>query len=91
MLNAFPVVVGAAELGLAASAVRSTAVVVTALEWLAAEVIDSVMEDVRLGMEINKHKHNQRRIAMVKFLAEMYNYRLIDSSLIFKVLSGPCP
>ena len=55
-------------------------------EWLAAEVIDSVMEDVRLGMEINKHKHNQRRIAMVKFLAEMYNYRLIDSSLIFKVL-----
>ena len=55
-------------------------------EWLASEVIDSVMEDVRLGMEINKHKHNQRRIAMVKFLAEMYNYRLIDSSLIFKVL-----
>ena len=32
------VVVGAAELCLAASAVRSTAVVVTALEWLAAEV-----------------------------------------------------
>ena len=50
-------------------------------EWLAAEIIDSVLEDVRLGMEINKNKYNQRRTAMVKFLGEMYNYRLVDSSL----------
>ena len=55
-------------------------------EWLAAEIIDSVLEDVRLGMEINKNKYNQRRTAMVKFLGEMYNYRLVDSSLVFKVL-----
>ena len=61
------------------------------------------MEDIRLGMEVNNPKFNQRRTAMVKFLAEMYNYRsgkrlflgscqpcfisrLIDSSLVFKVL-----
>ena len=55
-------------------------------EWLAAEIIDSVLEDVRLGMEINKNKYNQRRTAMVKFLGEMYNYRLVDRSLVFKVL-----
>ena len=33
------------------------------------------MEDIRLGMEVNNPKFNQRRTAMVKFLAEMYNYR----------------
>merc|ERR1719336_3585577 len=55
-------------------------------EWLAADIIDAVLEDVRVGMEINNPKFNQRRTAMVKFLGEMYNYRLIDSSLVFKVL-----
>merc|ERR1719430_1400213 len=37
-------------------------------------------------MESLNHKTNQRRTAMVRFLGEMYNYRLVDSSLIFKVL-----
>ena len=44
-------------------------------EWLATDIIDAVMEDIRLGMEVNNPKFNQRRTAMVKFLAEMYNYR----------------
>ena len=55
-------------------------------EWLASEVIDAMLEDIRLGMEINKNKYNQRRTAVIKFVAEMYNYRLVDSSLVFKVL-----
>ena len=55
-------------------------------DWLATDIIDAVLEDVRVGMEINNPKFNQRRTAMVKFLGEMYNYRLIDSSLVFKVL-----
>ena len=37
-------------------------------------------------MELNDPKKNQRRISVVKFLGELYNYRLVDSSLIFKVL-----
>jgi len=55
-------------------------------DWLGPEIIDSVLEDIRLGMEANNPKHNQRRTSMVKFLGEMYNYRLVDSALIFKVL-----
>ena len=50
------------------------------------DIIDAVLEEVRLGMESLNHKTNQRRTAMVRFLGEMYNYRLVDSSLIFKVL-----
>merc|ERR1719309_1341681 len=49
-------------------------------------VLDDVLEDVRLGLEMNDLKYNQRRTATVRFLGEMYNYRLADSSLIFKVL-----
>ncbi len=37
-------------------------------------------------MEINLPKYNQRRISVVKFLAELYNYRLVDSGVIFRVL-----
>jgi len=55
-------------------------------DWVGTDIIDSVLEDIRLGMEGNNPKQNQRRTAMVKFLGEMYNYRLVDSALIFKVL-----
>ena len=55
---------------------------------MAVDIIDSVLEDIRLGMESLNHRTNQRRTAMVKFLGEMYNYRLIDSALVFKVLKG---
>lgn len=37
-------------------------------------------------MEVNHPKLNQRRVAMVKYLGELYNYRLIESGDIFKVL-----
>ena len=39
-----------------------------------------------MGMEVNNPKYSQRRTSMVKFLGELYNYRLVDSSLVFKVL-----
>ena len=44
-------------------------------DWLVTDIIDAVLEDIKLGMEINNPKYNQRRTAMVKFLGEMYNYR----------------
>lgn len=49
-------------------------------------VVDDVLEDIRLGMEINKPKYNQRRVSSVKFLGELYNYRMVESALIFNVL-----
>ena len=50
------------------------------------EVVDNTLEEIRLGMEKNLFKQNQRRIAFVKFLGELYNYRMIDATTIFDTL-----
>lgn len=49
-------------------------------------IIDHVCEDIRFGMEINLFKLNQRRVAMVVYLGELYNYRLVSSGIIFDQL-----
>lgn len=49
-------------------------------------VVDGVLEDIRLCMEINLPKYNQRRVAMVKYLGELYNYRMVESGDIFRTL-----
>uniref|UniRef100_T1IJL6 Regulator of nonsense transcripts 2 n=1 Tax=Strigamia maritima TaxID=126957 RepID=T1IJL6_STRMM len=49
-------------------------------------VVDGVLEDIRLGLEINHPKYNQRRVSAVRFLGELYNYRMVESSVIFKTL-----
>ncbi|TNN10516.1 Regulator of nonsense transcripts 2 [Schistosoma japonicum] len=49
-------------------------------------VVDNVIEDIRIGMELNLPSLNQRRIVMVKYLGLLYNYCLIDSPVIFKTL-----
>ena len=85
---------------------------------MAIQVVDGVIEDIRLGMEVwvliltqalygsfvkpiepelsltahsfrhqlNHPKFNQRRVSEVKFLGEMYNYRLVESAVIFRTL-----
>ncbi|KAJ6219514.1 hypothetical protein RDWZM_005326 [Blomia tropicalis] len=55
-------------------------------EWVIPRVLDTVLEDIRLGLQINSIEFNQRRIAVIKFFAECFNYRLIDLSLLFRVL-----
>lgn len=55
-------------------------------EEVGTRVVDGVLEDIRLGMEVNLPKFNQRRVAQIKYLAELYNYRIIESSDIFKVI-----
>ncbi|KAF8565334.1 hypothetical protein P879_01308 [Paragonimus westermani] len=52
----------------------------------ATAVVDNVIEDIRVGMELNLPHLNQRRISMVKYLGLLYNYCLIDSPVVFKVL-----
>jgi regulator of nonsense transcripts 2 len=49
-------------------------------------VIDDLLESITFGLELNDFKFNQRRIAEVKFLGELYIYRLVDSPLIFDTL-----
>ncbi|XP_074025412.1 UPF2 regulator of nonsense mediated mRNA decay [Leptinotarsa decemlineata] len=55
-------------------------------EEIGTKVVDNVLEDIRLGMEVNLPKFNQRRIAQVKYLGELYNYRMVESSDVFKIL-----
>ena len=50
------------------------------------EVVDDVLENVRADLEVNTFKDNQHRIATVKYLGEMYNYRIVDSRVIFDTL-----
>ena len=49
-------------------------------------VIDQVFENIRVGLEQNIFKHNQRRVATVKYLGELYNYRLVSSAIVFDQL-----
>ncbi|ODQ55597.1 ARM repeat-containing protein [Saitoella complicata NRRL Y-17804] len=52
----------------------------------AVAVVDDVLEQIRLGLEQNIFKHNQRRIAAVKYLGELYNYKMVETSVIFDTL-----
>ncbi|KAK9243823.1 armadillo-type protein [Lipomyces tetrasporus] len=49
-------------------------------------LVDSTLEHIRVGLELNMFKYNQQRIAQVKYLGEMYNYRIVDSPTIFDTL-----
>ncbi|KAK3865393.1 hypothetical protein Pcinc_028997 [Petrolisthes cinctipes] len=55
-------------------------------DWVGPAVVDGVLEDIRVGLEVNHPKFNQRRVASVRYLGELYNYRVIESTIIFKVL-----
>jgi regulator of nonsense transcripts 2 len=49
-------------------------------------VVDDLLESICHGLEINEVKFNQRRVAQVKYLGELYAYRMVDSTLVFDVL-----
>ena len=45
-----------------------------------------MLEEIRLGMEVNDPRMNQQRLSTVKFLGELYNYTLVEASVIFRTL-----
>ncbi|KIP08451.1 hypothetical protein PHLGIDRAFT_23490 [Phlebiopsis gigantea 11061_1 CR5-6] len=49
-------------------------------------VVDQVLEDIRRGLEQNVYNINQRRMSTIKYLGELYIYRLIGSSIVFDTL-----
>ncbi|KAB8303470.1 hypothetical protein EYC80_004888 [Monilinia laxa] len=49
-------------------------------------VIDNVLEYIVIGLEQNDFKFNQRRIAEVKYLGELYNFRMVDHPVIFDTM-----
>lgn len=52
----------------------------------ALRVIDNVIESVTFGLEQNDFKYNQRRIAEMKYLGELYNYRMLEHPVIFEIM-----
>ncbi|KAK2758364.1 hypothetical protein FQN54_004213 [Arachnomyces sp. PD_36] len=48
--------------------------------------IDNVLERITIGLEQNDFKFNQRRLSEVKYLGELYNYKMVDSPVIFDTL-----
>ncbi|KAI9807465.1 MAG: hypothetical protein M1833_000210 [Piccolia ochrophora] len=49
-------------------------------------IVDDVLETITIGLEQNDFKHNQRRLAEVRYLGELYNYKMVDSPIIFDTL-----
>ncbi|KAE8150214.1 ARM repeat-containing protein [Aspergillus avenaceus] len=49
-------------------------------------IVDNILEQITLGLELNDFKFNQKRVAEVKYLGELYNYKMIDSPVIFDTL-----
>lgn len=49
-------------------------------------VVDNLLEQITLGLEQNDFKFNQRRIAEAKYLAELYSYKAVESSVVFDML-----
>lgn len=50
------------------------------------EVIDNVIESIIFGLEQNDYRFLQRRVAEVKYLAELYNYRMLEHPVIFDTM-----
>ncbi|KAK3390466.1 armadillo-type protein [Podospora didyma] len=48
--------------------------------------IDHVIESISFGLEQNDFKFNQRRVAEVKYLGELYNYRMLEHPVIFDTM-----
>lgn len=49
-------------------------------------VIDDLLESITFGLELNDFNFNQRRLAEVRYLGELYVYRMIDSSVVFDTM-----
>jgi regulator of nonsense transcripts 2 len=49
-------------------------------------VIDTVIESILFGLEENEFQFNQRRIAEVKYIGELYNYRMLEHPVVFDTM-----
>ena len=52
----------------------------------AVTVLDNLLENITLGLEQNDFRFNQRQIAEVKYLGELYNYKVLDSPVVFDTM-----
>ncbi|OAA69040.1 nonsense-mediated mRNA decay factor (Upf2) [Cordyceps fumosorosea ARSEF 2679] len=50
------------------------------------KAIDNVIESINFGLEQNDFRTFQRRVAEVKYLSELYNYRMLEHPVIFDTM-----
>ncbi|CAK8986187.1 unnamed protein product [Durusdinium trenchii] len=50
------------------------------------DVIDSLLENIQVTLERNDFREMPLRVRQVKLVGELYNYRLVDSVLVFDSL-----
>ena len=50
------------------------------------DLLDHIFEDIYRAFEQNDFKESQRRIAVIKFIAESYNYKLIHTDTLMDIL-----
>lgn len=53
---------------------------------LAGQIVDHVLEQIQLGLEDNQFNLRQKRLSLVKYLGEFYNFKIIELDLLFNVL-----
>lgn len=49
-------------------------------------LIDQIFEEIQRSCEKNDFKESQRRIALIKFIGECYNFRVVRTSTLFDLL-----
>ncbi|KAJ1657487.1 mRNA decay protein [Dispira simplex] len=49
-------------------------------------VVDEVLENIRQGLEQNVFKHNQRRMACVQYLGDMFACKIVSIDVVFDTL-----
>ncbi|KAI3407600.1 Regulator of nonsense transcripts upf2 [Globodera pallida] len=67
-------------------------------DWVGVRVLDDVLEFVRLSMELNITRLQQRTICSVAYLGQLFNYNVCNTATLFKALYqlitfsiAPCP
>lgn len=49
-------------------------------------IVDSVLEDIRVGIEQGGYRNNQKRISQVMYLGELCNNKIVDHTVIMSTL-----
>ncbi|MFH4979310.1 hypothetical protein AB6A40_006019 [Gnathostoma spinigerum] len=55
-------------------------------DYIGNAVLDNVLEEIRLGLEMNDFSMNQITVLETVYLGQLYNYSVCDSPIIFKTL-----
>ncbi|PVV05071.1 hypothetical protein BB560_000408 [Smittium megazygosporum] len=54
--------------------------------WFGIIVVDLAVEKVKIELENNKFEHNRRRVAIIRYIGELYLSTILDSTEIFDIL-----